>query len=157
MFDNSSMADSSSPAAGVVELYKTAVEMADRVSARRGVANAFFLSIQTALVSVGVLSFSKLDIPWPTSLALTISGVAISIIWWVQLRSYRDLNRAKFAVINKIERQLPVRPFSDEWDQLKTKSDSWWRRHADLGTSERAVPWIFAALHILAFSGRLTI
>jgi hypothetical protein len=36
----------------VLELYKISVEMADRVSARRGTANAFFLSVQTAVISV---------------------------------------------------------------------------------------------------------
>ncbi|MGW1594955.1 RipA family octameric membrane protein [Streptomyces sp. NPDC002343] len=45
----------------LLDLYKLAVEMADRVSARRGTANAFFLSVQTALVTV--LGFS---VPRPT-------------------------------------------------------------------------------------------
>jgi len=36
--------------AGYVELYKLAVEMADRISARRGVANSFFLTINTGLL-----------------------------------------------------------------------------------------------------------
>lgn len=34
-----------------VELYKLAVEMADRVSARRATANAFFLTVNTALLA----------------------------------------------------------------------------------------------------------
>ena len=39
-------------ASAVLEVYKPAVEMADRVSARRGTTNSFFLSAQTALVTV---------------------------------------------------------------------------------------------------------
>ncbi|TCJ31491.1 hypothetical protein E0504_48120 [Parafrankia sp. BMG5.11] len=152
------MADDDPSRVTVIELYKTAVEMADRVSARRGVANAFFLSIQTALVSIGALSFSNLRTPWLISLVLAFAGVAISIVWRLQLRSYRDLNRAKFAVINEIETRFPVRPFSDEWKVLsETREDSWWRRYADLGTSERTVPLVFALLHIATFAGRLTI
>lgn len=33
----------------LLELYKTAVEMADRVSARRAGANSFFVTLNTAL------------------------------------------------------------------------------------------------------------
>ncbi len=35
-----------------LELYKLAVEMADRVSARRATANAFFLTVNTALLAL---------------------------------------------------------------------------------------------------------
>jgi hypothetical protein len=34
------------------------------------------------------------------------------------LRYYRNLNRAKFAVIVQMEKGLPERPFADEWAEL---------------------------------------
>jgi hypothetical protein len=142
----------------VLELYKTAVEMADRVSARRSTANAFFLTAQTALVAViGATTPNLLKAPWWTALAVTIAGVVLSVSWWLQLRSYRDLNRAKFAVINSIEKQLPVKIFSDEWDILtKVPVNSWRTRYAELGTVERVIPGVFALLYILLFLGRVT-
>ena len=36
----------------VLELYQLAVEMADRVSARRGLANTFFLTLNTGLAAL---------------------------------------------------------------------------------------------------------
>ncbi|WP_051866436.1 RipA family octameric membrane protein [Streptosporangium roseum] len=42
--------------APAIELYKIVVEMADRISARRTLANACFLSIQSTLLSVAALS-----------------------------------------------------------------------------------------------------
>ena len=36
----------------VLDIYKLAVEMADRVSSRRATANAFFLTVNTGLVAV---------------------------------------------------------------------------------------------------------
>jgi hypothetical protein len=104
------------PSLAVLELYKLAVEMADRVSARRGLANAFFLSLQTAFV--GAIGISLVDLrqePLWTAPVIALAGVAISMTWWLQLRSFRDLNRAKFEVINAIETQLPVKVFTDEW------------------------------------------
>jgi len=41
------------------ELYKLAVEMADRVSARRGLANTFFLTVNTGLAALQ--SYRKLN------------------------------------------------------------------------------------------------
>ena len=80
----------------------------------------------------------------------------MSACWWLQLRSYRDLNRAKFAVIIEVEKQLPVRVFTDEWQSLKTDPIKTWRqRYAELGTVERVVPWVFAALYVTLFVAEL--
>lgn len=42
----------------VLEQYKLAVEMADRVSARRGNANLFYLSVQTTLLTAAGLAYT---------------------------------------------------------------------------------------------------
>jgi hypothetical protein len=48
----------------ILELYKTAVEMADRTSARRAGANSFFLTLNTALVAVvGIVSSARKPVP----------------------------------------------------------------------------------------------
>jgi len=140
------------------ELYKLAVEMADRISARRATSNSFFLAVQSAFVAVlGLAAPSLADRPWWTSLTVSAAGIALSVSWWMQLRSYRDLNHAKFGVINKIETGLPYKIFSDEWQYLKKDRIPGWRgRYAELGTVERFVPWVFAALYVLLFVGRVT-
>jgi hypothetical protein len=143
----------------VLEFYKLAVEMADRVSARRGTANAFFLSVQTtfiALVSFGIPKLS--ESPWWVSLAVVLAGIALSATWWMQLRSYRDLNTAKFKVINKLEERLPVKIFADEWEELKSDPvPAWRKRYAELGAFERTVPLVFIAAHLILFVGTLTV
>ncbi|MFI5583764.1 hypothetical protein ACIA5G_01915 [Amycolatopsis sp. NPDC051758] len=141
-----------------LELYKLAVEMADRVSARRSTANTFYLTVQTAFVTVlGIVTPKLNESNWWNSLVVSIVGMAISISWWLQLRSYRDLNRAKFTVINKMEDRLPVSIFSDEWESLKRDPIPGWRgRYAELGTIERIIPALFAVLYILLLVARLT-
>jgi hypothetical protein len=141
----------------VLDLYKMAVEMADRVSARRATANAFFLTAQTTLVTViGLATPSLLKAPPWTAVAVSLAGVTMSACWWLQLRSYRDLNSAKFTVINGIEQSLPARVFSEEWAELKNaQRRSRGRRYVELGTSERIIPGIFALLYILLFLGRV--
>lgn len=145
------MTDSSSE---VKELYKTAVEMADRISARRGQANQFYLTLQTLLLGAPAIfetvgTGSGID---PLrSFLLSIIGIVISITWWLQLRSYRDLNRAKFMVINSIEADhFTVKPFSLEWEALQKDPISGWRsRYAELGTVERLVPFIFLSVNLV--------
>ncbi|MCN9240863.1 hypothetical protein NGF19_08660 [Streptomyces sp. RY43-2] len=141
----------------VLELYKLAVEMADRVSARRGLANAFFLSVQTAFVgAIGIFLTDPQRKPLWTAPVIALTGVAISMTWWLQLRSYRDLNRAKFEVINAIETRLPVKIFTDEWRLLVRAPSARSRtRYIELGFSERMIPWVFALLHGLLCLGRL--
>ncbi|MFI1756768.1 hypothetical protein [Streptomyces sp. NPDC020571] len=143
----------------LLELYKLAVEMADRVSARRGTANAFFLSVQTALVTLVGFGMPRLsESPWWVASVVALGGATLSLAWWLQLRSYRDLNAAKFTVINTLEERLPVRIFTDEWNALKGGHTAGRRRrYAELGLSERVVPLVFALAHALLLAGTLSV
>ena len=149
-------ADAAHPAArpelpeGTLDLYRLAVEMADRISARRGIANSFFLTLNT--IVVGVLGAT--DVGW----YLAGAGIMVSLVWWMLLRSYRDLNRAKFRVILAIETDLPLHIYADEWSALQRNAsgaaaaaESAGTRLAkfrELGAVERIVPVIFASIYV---------
>lgn len=143
------------PGTHVFELYKLAVEMADRVSARRAAANSFFFTVQAGLaVALGAFAINTGTPanPSPDRFVLTlaaIAGVVIAGSWWLLLRSYRDLNSAKFKVILAIEhRYMPVKLFDDEWQHLKKDPIKRWRpRYAEQGQAERVVPLVFLALY----------
>ncbi|MCA1709475.1 MAG: hypothetical protein LC808_41825 [Actinobacteria bacterium] len=146
--------------AGVVlDLYKLAVEQVDRISARRASANSYFLTIHTALAAVvGVLAAATgsgdRDLPRFDDVALFVTagiGILLSATWWLLLRSYRDLNAAKFKVITEIEAShLPVKIFEREWEILKADDVlPWWRgRYAELGFVERVVPVLFLSVYV---------
>jgi len=99
----------------IVDLYKFLIDQADRVSARRATANSYFLTLHTALVAfVGVLSSARhvenSSVPKVDDFTLVITafaGCTLAATWWLLLRSYRDLNSAKFKVITEFEEQLP--------------------------------------------------
>ena len=89
---------------GTLDLDKLAVEMADRISARRATSNSFFLTVQTTFVAVVAFAAPALkDRPWWSTAVIAAAGFAISFCWWLLLRSYRDLNKAKFEVVLEIE------------------------------------------------------
>lgn len=136
----------------LLEQYKLAAELADRVSARRGNANLFFLSIQSTLLTAsGIIYTTTNHVDWYALVITALMSIFLSLVWWRQLQSYRLLNRAKFEVINFMEEGLPVRIFADEWEILKKRTPS----YVELGASERVVPWVFAVLQFLLLVGRL--
>jgi hypothetical protein len=136
------------------DLYKIAVEMADRVSARRTGANNFFVALHGLLATVvGIIG---LNVPngggsGAATLVAGTAGIVLCAAWWLGLRSYRDLNSAKFKVISAMERKFAVQVFTDEWKYLKEDRVRGWRgRYAEQGTVERLVPFIFGGLYALA-------
>lgn len=118
-----------------LDLYRLAVEMADRLSARRATANSFFLTLNTGLVAL----LGANDLRWDVAAA----GVVFAVAWWALLKSYRDLNAAKFEVILAMEADLPVAIYGREWELLSARPS----RYRELGRVERVVPWLFAAIY----------
>ena len=131
------------------ELYKLAVEMADRISARRGIANSFFLTANTGVVAI----LGSQNVRW----YLAAAGIVFAGAWWALLRGYRDLNSAKFEIILAMEERLPVRVYGDEWDRLRREPvrfslhrnarQAWLAQYRELGEVERIVPWVFALIY----------
>jgi hypothetical protein len=125
--------------AGFLDQYKIAVEMADRVSARRGAANSFFLAVNTALTAL----LGGTTLKWYVSLA----GIALAATWWVLLRSYRDLDRAKLQVIVGMEERLPVHVYGDEAGLLRP-AGSRLAGYRELAQLEQLVPALFALIYL---------
>lgn len=126
---------------GFLDQYKLAVEMADRVSARRGAANSFMLTANAAFTAL----LGGTTLKWYVSLA----GIAFAATWWALLRSYRDIDRAKLSVILDMEQRLPVDVYGDESDYLKGAAPARSRlaTYWDLGQIERLVPVLFALIY----------
>jgi hypothetical protein len=142
-----------------LELYKLAVEMADRVSARRALANTFFLTVNTGLAAL----LGGSDLRWYVAAA----GILFALAWSWLLQSYRKLNQAKFQVINAIEPRLPLQLFSEEWRFLQgtrvplkfwppKRVWAWHEGYHELGTLERIVPLAFVAIYVVELIRQLT-
>jgi hypothetical protein len=134
-------------AAHLVEQYRLYVEMADNISERRQGANSYFLTVNTAVLAfVGYVTTNDTsDYLW----LLGVAGIALSFLWYRLIRSYRDLNTAKFRVVHQIERRLPARPYDAEWIALGRGKDS--KLYKPVTHVEIGVPWVFLALHAFVF------
>ena len=125
--------------------------MADRVSARRGAANSFFLTVNTALTAI----LGGTNLKWYVSLA----GIAFAATWWVLFVSYRDLERAKSQVILGAEQRLPVHLLGDELHLLRPKHQSVLSLtgHRDLSQIEQLVPALFGLIYVFVLINKLAV
>jgi hypothetical protein len=133
----------------LVDQYKLYVEMADRISARRQNANTFALSVNTALIAlVGYVQTQdstvlKEGFFW----SVAVAGLILNFVWYRMVRSYRDLNTAKFLVIHEIETRLVISPYDAEWEAVGRGKNR--KLYLPFTHIEIWIPWIFFALHAL--------
>lgn len=135
----------------ILEQYKLYVEMADRISARRAIANAFFLSLNSAALTT--IAFFWKDKPAASPIVLIpplILVLALCLAWFWLVRSYRQLNSGKYAVIGALEEELPSSPYwRAEWTALgegKNKAQYWPLTHL-----EQWVPCVFGLTYICGY------
>lgn len=130
----------------LLEQYKTYQSSAENISTRRQSANAFFVTVNTVLVSL----VGYIDLGSPSSSRyywlVSLSGIAISYMWYRLIRSYKDLNSAKFKVIHEIEKSLPISPYDAEWEAVGRGENP--KLYLPFAHIEIYVPWVFILLHL---------
>jgi drug/metabolite transporter (DMT)-like permease len=135
----------------ILEQYKIYVEMADRVSARRALANTFFLTLNTAVfTAIGVFWNRRPEASawWLLFPLVVLLGQCTAWFWLI--RSYRQLNAAKWTVVGALEEQLPASPYwSAEWKAVGEGDDP--SKYWPLTHLEQWIPVLFAACYLGGF------
>lgn len=132
--------------------YKLYVEMADKVSARRDTANAFFLALNSIVLSAGPTIIDKgytFESKWLFLFPYVVLCMVL-FFWWRLISSYKQLNGAKFIIVGALEEMLPARPYGKaEWEfMLKSGKDK--KVYWPLSHIESALPWIFFVGYTIA-------
>jgi hypothetical protein len=133
----------------LLEQYKLFLTLTDKISDRRSAANSFFLTVNTGLISaIGLANVFSADskIPYYLFVAVGIAVIVLCYSWYRLIRSYRDLNSAKFKVIHEIEKLLPIRPYDSEWEAIGRGQNK--KLYLPFTHIEIFVPWIFMALYV---------
>ena len=131
------------------EQYKLYVESVEKTSDRRQHANNYFITINTALISLIGLSFQiKIfeNLSWMKSV-LALVGIIICIVFWYLIRSYKQLNTGKFAVIHEVEKYLPLALYKYEWEILGEGKDN--KKYYPFSHIELLIPWVFGIIYAL--------
>jgi hypothetical protein len=127
------------------EQYKLAVEMADRVSARRMQANTFFLGVNTGLLTLFSALGKERMISGLSGALPVLALLLLCFVWWRIVRSYRQSNSGKYQIILQLEALLPAAPYAAEWEALGKGRDP--NLYLPLTRLENWVPALFGLLH----------
>jgi len=133
----------------ILEQYKIYVEMADRISSRRNLANMFFLTLNTTILGVIGFAFDKIQLIEPKGLIIfpLIIVISLTIVWYGLLLSYRNLNSAKYKVIRHLSKELPSSPWSIEWIELGEGKSL--KKYLPLTALEKFIPILFCTIYIM--------
>ncbi len=130
------------------ELYKLYLATAEKVSDRRAQANAWMLSVNSAIV--GLYGYLQTGDQVPSGAekeiwlwAIPAAGAIVCLAWASLLTSYSRLNGAKFKVLQELEADFPIPLFKREAEHYKKEG----RRQ--LSRIESRVPWTFALLYAI--------
>ena len=120
--------------------WKTCVEMANAVSARRDSMNNLFVTVNLAVAAA-------VSYMWDIkTIFLLFAGIIDCVVWILFINNYKHLNSAKFEVINSIEKSLPIKAFSKEWEIIhKSKT------YKESTKLEKALPIAFIVLYVGIF------
>src|SRR4051794_2572262 len=137
--------------AAILDQYKLYVEMADRVSQRRGATNTFFLTLNSAV-------FTVIGVFWKAQLGgkawLLVFPLVIALgqcaAWWSLIRTYSRLRSAKYVIIGLLEERLPACPYwRAEWIALDENQA--WRKYLPVIRPEQTVPILFGLVYLVGF------
>ena len=129
--------------------YQKYIDGIERVSDRRQNANSFFITINTAILTlIGVSNEinKNFDLAYLKSL-LAFMGILVCIIFWHLIRSYKQLNTGKFKVVHKIENYMPLALYEYEWKVLgEGKND---REYYPFSHIELLIPWVYGVIYLI--------
>lgn len=104
-----------------LEQYKIMVSSTEKVTESRMKVNNLFFTITSSILSVSFVLGKTLNFTITATIGmivLTVLSFLVSFFWQKLIDSYGKLNKGKFIVIDKIEKQLRTNMFDDEWKIL---------------------------------------
>ena len=134
----------------LLDQYKLYVEMADRISLRRDQSNRFYSALLTGLLAVLAVVVDRdilSEVQAVVFLAVALVGIAVCIVWLINIRSYEQLNSGKFKVVQEMEAQLPFPNYLREWEILRPGKEP--KRYLPITLIEQFVPAVLTIPYLL--------
>ncbi len=137
--------------AELLEQYKIFSDTAEALVTRRQNMNSFYISANTALITVGATVFALSDEKNMLSkliiaLALSVPGIMLNISWRRTLESYFINNRGKMKILSMIEKRLPASLYDAEWKAMKNRYSK--EKYISFTDSEKKLPQIFTFFYL---------
>ena len=136
----------------MMEQWKTANEMAANISEQRNSMNNFYISLISVLVG-GILFSDQLlssNIIAKTVLCITIGVIGFICCqkWISQIENYKQLNGAKYEIINELEKNLSANVISYEY-LITEKNEKTEKRKTSFSDQEKSIAKLFRAVILI--------
>lgn len=120
-----------------LNLYQVHANLTVMSELKRQQANQIYMAIVSAIIAAcAVISSEQLSsFAIDAMLALMI---LLNFAWVMTIQYHRRLSTSKFAMLLKLEKELPFQPFADEWKVFKNPATR--PRAIELTKIERMVP-----------------
>jgi hypothetical protein len=131
------------------EQYMLLIESVEKTSDRRHQANSFIIAINTAIITfIGITTqVTGLSDKLALRLGIPLLGILVNIVFWLLIRSYKQLNAGKFQLIHEIEEKLPLSIYAYEWYVLGEGRDP--KKYLPFSHIELFIPWIISGVYLI--------
>lgn len=132
----------------LLEQYKIFLETSESLIARRQTVNSFYVSANTALITImgGLIAvLDKTSFRAIMFILASVVGIILSGSWIRILNAYGVLNGSKMKVISMIEHELPAALYDTEWSVMSDKLNS--KKYVSFTDSEKKAPKAFIVLY----------
>ena len=134
----------------LIEQYKVFLETSESLIARRQTVSSFYVSANTALITIiGALIavLDKTNERVVMLILISLVGIILSASWNRILSAYGMLNGSKMKVISMIEKELPATLYDTEWDVMSDRLNG--QKYVSFTDSEKKAPRAFILLYII--------
>jgi len=105
-----------------LELYKAHLKSKDAFIDRTFTLNRYYLFMVMILAVFGIKDLIDNGIYPMTAVPISVVGLVVSILWWINQDSYSQQINIKYKTIReKMEETFPYQPLSDEYAMMKEK------------------------------------
>lgn len=120
--------------------YELMVNSSLQLTSWRQGANNFFLAVNTALLTIAAYLYSLSPL---TGFIVGLMGIAIAVMWHSTIVYFKTLNKAKFSVIEEMEKQLPIPMFRLEYSHFNKENTK------NATQIECQIPWLFGIAYVI--------
>lgn len=130
----------------LMEQYKIFLDSTEKLVDRRQLLTTTYLTLVTALVPV-VLYLLSCDktLLYYANIIITSIAIYMSYSWEKMIESYGKVSSSKYAILQQIEKELPMSILLAEWAHLSKKSNN----YISFTKREKSFPRIFMAINIV--------
>ena len=136
------------------EQYKLFSDTSESLVARRQNVNSFYITANTALITIAATAFSLNDnliAQMVITIVLSVPGILLNLSWLKVMESYSLINSSKMKILGMLEKKLSASLFDAEWEAMSNKYNK--QRYVSFSDRERNLPiifnWVFVIVDII--------